>query len=276
MKIVRKTLKNISIISSIAAISLFAVLLFLFGTSPDFDYLLIVVFTVGVAPATVASIIHNRWKNRIVKAMPDFLRDIGTSVQTGIPIQIALEHASQRDYGPLSDELSILVSHMSWGMNFDEAMKEMSERIDLPLVTQATVLVLEASRHGGDLFEIFSSTAHYMDNVNTWDMRRKSQTMPYVGIFYFSVVVFLFIIIMISQLIFVPIGELSAESTSPFLRPIMTPTQARRVFLHAALLEAFFGGLIAGKINEASFISGLKHSMILAIVAGLSFFIFFR
>jgi len=133
MKIVRKTLKRIAIVSSIAAIVLLVVSLLFFWTSPDFDYLLVVVFTVGVTPASIATIIHNRWKSKIEKAMPEFLRDLATSIKTGVPIHAALEHTSKRTYGPLTRELQILVSHMSWGMNFEEALKELSERVDLSL-----------------------------------------------------------------------------------------------------------------------------------------------
>nr|MDO8134720.1 type II secretion system F family protein [Candidatus Njordarchaeum guaymaensis] len=256
MKITRKTLKRIAIASSVAAAALLMISIFFYGFSPDFDYLLIVVFTVGVAPTSFASIIHNRWKNKIEKAMPEFLRDLATSIRTGVPIHAALEHTSKRMYGPLTNELKILVAHMSWGMNFEEALTELSKRVDLPLVKKATILILEAGRHGGDLSDIFESTAQYIDNVNTWNLRRKMQTMPYVAIFYFAVALFLFIIILISRMIFIPISEL-AKSGVPLLRPILTPTQARRVFLHTSLLESFFGGILAGKINEDSFAGGL-------------------
>ena len=275
MKITRRTLRRIAIASSVAAAVLLIASIFFYGSSPDLDYLLVVVFTVGVAPASVASIIHNRWKNKIEKAMPEFLRDLATSLRTGVPIFAALEHASKRAYGPLTSELEVLVAHMSWGMNFDEALTELSDRVDLPLVKKATVLILEAGMHGGNLSDVFDSTAKYVENVNTWSLRRKMQTMPYVAIFYFSVVLFLFIIILLSRMIFVPISEL-AETGVPLLRPILTPTQARRVFLHTSLLESFFGGILAGKINEDSFAGGLKHAMVLAIASGLAFFFFFR
>ena len=275
MKITRRTLRRIAVASSVAATALLIASIYFYGSSPDLDYLLVVVFTVGVAPASVASIVHNRWKNKIEKAMPEFLRDLATSLRTGVPIFAALEHASKRAYGPLTSELEVLIAHMSWGMNFDEALIELSDRVDLSLVKKATVLILEAGMHGGNLSNVFDSTAQYVENVNAWGLRRKMQTMPYVAIFYFSVVLFLFIIILISRMIFVPISEL-AESGVPLLRPILTPTQARRVFLHTSLLESFFGGILAGKINEDSFAGGLKHAMVLAIASGVAFFFFFR
>ena len=275
MKITGRTLRKIAIASSVAAAALFIVSILFYASSPDFDYLLIVVFTAAVAPASIASIVHNRWKNKIEKAMPEFLRDLATSIRTGVPIHAALEHTSKRMYGPLTDELKVLVAHISWGMNFEQALTELGDRVDLPLVKKANVLILEASRHGGDLSDIIDSTAQYVENVNAWSLRRKMQTMPYVAIFYFSVALFLFIIILISRMIFVPISEL-AESGAPLLRPILTSIQTRRVFMHTSLLESFFGGILAGKINEDSFLGGLKHAMVLAIASGVAFFLFFR
>ena len=84
-----------------------------------------------------------------MKKQPTFLRDLATASRTGIPLQVALEHASQRIYGPLTHELQLLVAHMSWGMNFNEALEEFSERIELPLIKKATILINEAAKHGG-------------------------------------------------------------------------------------------------------------------------------
>ena len=275
MKIIKKSLKRIAMISSMAEVVLLIIFIFLYGFSPDIDYLLIIVFTVAVAPPSVASLIHNRWKKKIENSMPEFLRDLATSLRTGVPINAALEHSSKRMYGPLTRELEILVSHMSWGMNFEDALRELSDRVDIPLVKKANVLILEAGRHGGNLAEIFDKTASYVENVNAWTLRRRMQTMPYVAIFYFSVFLFLFIIILISNMVFVRLTEL-VDASVPFLRPILTPTQSRRVFLHTAIFESFFGGILAGKINEDSFWGGLKHAMVLAIASGVAFYLFFR
>ena len=275
MKIVRNTLKKIIIISTIVGISLIFVALPFYLTSPDLDYILVIAFTVAVFPPAIASLIHNRWKNKIEKSTPEFLRDLSTSSKTGMPLYTALEHTAKRNYGPLTTELKLMVSQMSWGMNFNDALREFSKNIDLPLIKKATVLILEAGRHGGDLSDIFDSTAKYVDNVNAWNNRRRTQTLPYVAIFYFSVIIFLFIILLISNLIFTPMSEL-AEAGTALVNPILSTTIARRVFMHTALLESFFGGILAGKIHEDSFLGGLKHAGILALISGLAFFLFFQ
>ena len=272
MRLTKKTMKRITTISVAGAIVFFAAALFFYIMSPTLDYMMVIALAIGVAPPSVASVIHNRWRTKIEKATPDFLRDLATASRTGIPLQVALEHASNRQYGPLTYELKLLVAHMSWGMNFDAALMELSDRVDIPLINKATVLINEAGKHGGDLSDIFDSTAKYLDSVNAWTQKRRQQTQPYVLIFYFSVFMFLFIIIIISNMMFAPLSH--SGTTASFIKPIITQAASRRLFLHASLLESLFGGLIAGKINEDSFADGLKHVLILAVASGLAFYLF--
>jgi archaeal flagellar protein FlaJ len=275
MRITKKEIKKLTIYSTVAAIAFFCVALVVFFTSRTLDYMLVIALTIAVAPPAFANIIHNRWKSKIERAAPEFLRDLATASRTGIPLQTALEHAAKRSYGPLTYELKVLVAHMSWGMNFNEALTEFSDRIDLLLIKKATVLIIEAGKHGGDLSNIFDSTAQYVENVNSWTAKRKMQTMPYVAIFYFSVFIFLFIIIIISTMMFAPMNE-AAKSGTSLIKPILSQEASTRLFFHTALLESMFGGLIAGKINEETFADGLKHAMVLSIVSGVGFYIFFH
>ncbi len=274
LKITRRDIKRIAIISTVAGVAILVASLMIFFTSQTLDYMIVIALSVAVTPPSIASIIHSRWKNRIEKMTPEFMRDLATFSKTGMPLQTSLEHASRRNYGPLTVELKMLVSQMSWGMNFNEAMREFSKRIDLPVINKATVLILEAGRYGGNLAEIFESTATYVENVNAWTAKRRMQTMPYVAIFYFSVFIYLFIIIILSNMMFTPLSQLNAAGV-PLMKTILTPTEAKRVFLHTALLESLFGGVIAGKINEDNFMGGLKHATVLAISSGLAFYFFF-
>ena len=274
MKITRRDIKRISIVSTIAGIVFLVVSLIVFFTSQTLDYMIVIALTVAVTPPSIASIIHNRWKNKIEKMTPEFMRDLATFSKTGMPLQTSLEHAAKRQYGPLTTELKILVSQMSWGMNFNQALTEFAKRIDLPVIKKATVLILEAGRHGGNLSEIFESTARYVENVNSWTARRRMQTMPYVAIFYFSVFIYLFIIIVLSNMMFTPLAQMNTGGAT-FLQSVLSPAEAKRIFLHTALMESLFGGLVAGKINEDSFMGGLKHATVLAISSGLAFYFFF-
>jgi len=274
MKITKRDIKRIAIVSVVVALAFLFISIATLFNSPTLDYMVVISLTIAVTPAAIASIIHNKWKNKIEAATPEFMRDLATASKTGMPLQTALEHASRRQYGPLTPELKMLVANMSWGMNFNEAMLQFSKRIDLLVIRKATVLILEAGKHGGNLSVIFESTAQYVENVNSWTAKRRMQTMPYVAIFYFSVFIYLFIIIILSNMMFTPLSQLSANGM-PLLKSVLTSLEARRIFLHTALLESLFGGLIAGKINEDSFMGGLKHATVLAIASGLAFYFFY-
>jgi archaeal flagellar protein FlaJ len=275
MRITKKLIKQLSIISTVVGVLFFVLSVVVYLNSPILDYMVVLALTIAVVPPSIAAVSRNRWKNEIEKAIPEFLRDLATSSRTGTPLQAALEHASKRMYGPLTNELRILVAHMSWGMNFNEALTEFSDRTDIPLVRKAAVLIIEAGKHGGDLSDIFGSTANYVENVNAWTAKRRMQTLPYVAVFYFSVFIFLFIIIIISNMIFAPMNQIAASGTA-LIKPLLTTDQTRRIFLDAALIESLFGGLIAGKISEDSFMDGLKHVSVLAIASGLAFYFFFH
>ena len=273
-RITKKQTKKLTIYSAVAGIAFFVISAIFFLTSPTLDYMMVIAITIAVAPPSIANIIHNRWKSKIERSTPEFLRDLATASKTGIPLHVALEHAAKRPYGPLTDELKALVSHMSWGMTFNEAMEEFANRIDLLTVRKATVLITEAGKHGGDLSNIFERTAVYVESMNSWNARRKMQTMPNIMDFYSSVAIFLFIIIIISNMMLGPMSSASSSTGNALITPIITQAESRRIFFHTALLEAVFGGLIAGKINEDTFTDGLKHVMLLSIMSAVAFYLF--
>jgi flagellar protein FlaJ len=47
-----------------------------------------------------------------------------------------------------------------------------------------------------------------------------------------------------------------------------------RIFFHAAVIQGFCSGLIAGVMGEGSVLSGLKHSLIMITIGYLLFILF--
>jgi flagellar protein FlaJ len=94
------------------------------------------------------------------------------------------------------------------------------------------------------------------------EKERQSQTRPYIAIVYVAFFVFLFTVIMLFTTFFVQMSELPTLSSA-----LMSTTEARRVFFHMSMVQALFGGLVAGKMGEGTMGAGLKHSVIL-LVAG--------
>ncbi|MFB0523258.1 MAG: hypothetical protein ACETV1_05810, partial [Candidatus Bathyarchaeia archaeon] len=98
----------------------------------------------------------------------------------------------------------------------------------------------------------------------------QAQIRPYVAIVYVAFFVFLFTIIILFKTFFSQIAEFTITTFG-----LVTPEAMRRIFFHMSILQAFFGGLVAGKMGEGTVSAGLKHSVVL-LTAGyvaLKFFV---
>jgi flagellar protein FlaJ len=45
----------------------------------------------------------------------------------------------------------------------------------------------------------------------------------------------------------------------------MPPSEIERIFFHMTSIQAFFGGLVAGKMGDGAIRAGLKHSLVLLL-----------
>jgi flagellar protein FlaJ len=226
---------------------------------PLFDEYLLLALVVTVFPPAVLDYVDYRWKRSIDKHLPDLLRSIVQAQKTGMTLPQAMEEASKRRYGPLTKELKKMVAQMSWGMPFEKALESLGKRVDTTLIRRIVPIIIEASRSGGLVEKVFDPLEKFVQTTLTFDRERKTQTRPYVAITYVAFFVFLFTIVMLFNSFFVRMSEFStAEFTA-----IMTPGEARRVFFHMSTIQAFFGGLMAGKMGEGTVGAGLKHSLIL-------------
>ena len=66
-KITRKTIRRITIISTIAGLIFIIGSILVYLTNPTLDYMIVIGFTIAVTPPGIASIMHSRWKGKIEK-----------------------------------------------------------------------------------------------------------------------------------------------------------------------------------------------------------------
>lgn len=255
------------IASSVFGIVILVIAGFLFRGTPVFDdYVIFAVLAVILVP-TVLNLIDYQWRKSIDERLPDLFRTIVQAQQTGMTLPQAIEEASKRDYGPLTKELKKLVSQMSWGSSFEEALDSFTERVGTTLVKRVVPLVIEASRSGGHVEKVFDPIGKFIQITLTLEKERKAQTRPYVAIIYVAFFVFLFTIVLLFKSFFAPISE----NASMLGTVMLSQDAARRLFFHMTAFQAFFSGLAAGKMGEGNITSGLKHSIILLTCGYLIF-----
>lgn len=209
-------------------------------------------------PSAVLDYVEYRWKKSIDEHLPDLFRSVVQAQQTGMTLPQALEEASKRNYGPLTSELKKMVNQMSWGLSFEEAFQEFGNRVDTALVKRTVPLIIEASRSGGYIGKVLAPMGKFIQSTLTMEKERKAQTRPYIAIIYVAFYVFVFTIVLLFKTFFVEMGG------SPIIGfSALTSEEAWRIFFHMSLMQAFFGGLVAGKMGEGTISAGLKHSVIL-------------
>jgi flagellar protein FlaJ len=118
--------------------------------------------------------------------------------------------------------------------------------------------------------KVFDPMGKFIQTTLLLDKERRNQTKPYVAIIYVAFFVFLFTIISLFRSFFVSIEGLPVLGTG-----VMSPQEMQRIFFHMTIIQAFFGGLVAGKMGEGTVNAGLKHGLIMMICGyvALKFFL---
>jgi flagellar protein FlaJ len=234
--------------------------------NPLFEEYFLLAVVITVFPPAVLDYVDYRWKRSIDNHIPDLFRSIVQAQKSGMTLPEALEEASNRNYGTMTTELKKMVAQMSWGVSFEDALQSLGKRVDTTLMRQIIPLILEAQRSGGQIEKVFEPLEEFVQTTLTFDTERKTQTRPYLAIIYVAFFVFLFTIIILLKSFFVDIADFELSQFD-----MMPPSEARSIFFHMSSIQAFFGGLVAGKMGEGTVGGGLKHSVILLTCGYLAF-----
>lgn len=225
-----------------------------------------------VVPSAVLDFWNQRWVDTIENQMPSFVRGISESQATGATITDAMDSVVQNKIvrHPLADEVKKISVQMSWGISFEEALRRFRDRIGILVVSRFTVLVLEASRSGGEIGKVFQATSGFMEDMKEVDSETDSEMRPYIMIVYTAFFVFLFVALILVQSFFMPLeGSQQILSTVT----IVGVREFKDFFYRTMLVSALMGGLMAGKIGERRVLGGLKHSIIMLVAGYIIFFL---
>jgi flagellar protein FlaJ len=258
---IEKSVRRIVLVASV----LTATAMIVFGAlsswaTATFDDIVFFALIIAVFPTAVLHYIDFRWRKAIDEHLPDFFRSIVQAQETGMTFPQALDEAAKRNYGALTPELRKMTAQISWGMTFEEALKAFGRRVNTVLVQRIVPLVIEAGHSGGRIERVFEPMGKFIQTTLLVQKERRNQTKPYIAIIYVAFFVFLFTIVLLFKSFFVSIEGLSVLGTG-----IMSSTEIRRIFFHMTTVQAFFGGLVSGKMGEGTISAGLKHSLVLML-----------
>jgi flagellar protein FlaJ len=259
-KIERQVKKIAWITSASLAVTIILLGTLFFLGNPIFDELAFFAIIIAVFPPAILTYLDFRWRRAIDEHLPDLFRSIVQAQETGMTLPQALEEAAKRDYGPLTVELRKMTAQISWGMSFEEALLALGKRVNTILVQRTVPMIIEASRSGGRVERVFDPMGKFLQTTLLLDKERRTQTRPYIAIVYVAFFVFVFTIVLLFKSFFVSIEQLPSLGTA-----LMAPDDIKRMFFHMTEIQAFFGGLVAGKMGEGTINAGLKHCLIMML-----------
>jgi len=267
---IKKRIKRITWIVSVSiAVAVIFFAYFVFWGATTFDELTFFALIIAIFPPTILNYVDYKWKKSVDSNLPDLFRSIVQAQETGMTLPQALEEASKRNYGPLTAELKKMNAQISWGMPFEEALLALGRRVSTVLMQRSVPLVIEASRSGGRVEEVFDPMGKFIQSSLLLDKERRNQTRPYIAIIYVAFFVFLFTVVLLFKSFFVNIEGLPTLGAS-----VMSPKEMQQIFFHMTVIQAFFGGLVAGKMGEGTVNAGLKHSLIMMLCGYLALKLF--
>jgi flagellar protein FlaJ len=274
----RKISKKIRHYTIVVSVGLVLVLLISIGMidvnvfSIYSNELLLACILILLIPSAILDYEHHKWIAAIEDQMPMLVRGVSEAQETGLTIIKALDKVVQNKMvaQPLCDEVDKMSVQMAWGTSFEAALVNFKEKIGSPIVNRFCALVLEASRAGGTIKKVFTSTSEFMEEMNEMDKETSSQMKPYIVVIYAAFAVFIVTSTILVQSFFTPL-----EGSPMILSDVAigSAEQYTDFFYKNILVSAVTGGLMAGKLGERRVIGGLKHAIVLSLVGYFVLFI---
>ncbi len=112
----------------------------------------------------------------IEEAFPNVLKQLSDTLKAGGTYEFALRELSESDYGPLTEELKLVLRRIEEGENLDRSLELMKTEIDSRLVQRTLTIIIDALKSGGGLSEVLEDIANDMRELRRIQLERKSKT----------------------------------------------------------------------------------------------------
>jgi len=272
---------KIGISSAVAALVIISVSLQFFEGTSYRDVGLIFGILAGIVPLTMLQLKEVQRRDSIDKNLPLFLLALSSAVQSGANLIRAIETTADRNMGALTPELKNLRANLSWGMPIEEAFENFADKMGTKISRRVVVLLEMALKIGGDIRSNLEMIQKHVTELQNLEKERKSSLAPYTFTIYISFAVFIGIAVILSSQFFSEfetVQELLVDSPGASTQGAMFSSIAsmdiealNTILFNMAIIEAVFGGLAAGKIGAGSYVAGIKHIIVMIVIAVVAF-----
>lgn len=251
-----------------------------------FDDLVVYFITIALTPLAFFHESKNMRERKIASEMPDFLKKLSSTNETGMTLTQSIGLIANSNFGTLSKEVYKINKDLQWGTDVNTALKRFANSLRTSSSTRVITLITKASESSGDIKDVLNIAAN---DARTNEIMRKDRfdgMLIYVVIIFISFLVFIYCVYTLTSS-FIPVMASAASATvastgssaakaasqTTFIKGF-NPDDYVRLFFHAAIIQGFFAGLLAGQMGEGKWLSGLKYSLIMMGIAYVIFTVF--
>jgi len=242
-----------------------------------FPFLIGVAFAIVALPFLLSLLSESAAEKEKNEQFLEFTRNLAESVKTGTPIGKSIVNMSARDFGSLSPHIKKLANQILLGVPMSRAFQTFASDVDSIVVQRAVTLIQEAENAGGEIDHILDSVAESIYQIEKLKRERKAAVSALVVQGYVIFLIFVGIMLVMEFKILpltsgigsvASIGGIQSSTGASVGQGVeVSAAQLARPFLYLLLTQGFFAGLTIGKLSEGNLKSGIKHSLIMTIMA---------
>ncbi len=229
-----------------------------------------------IVPLAFFHEIKNFKEKRIQNQIPDFLKKLASTNETGMALRDSIALMARSKIGHLSKHIRLVWKDIDWGLDINNSLARFSNRIRTHTVVRAITLITKANESSGDVGEVLLVAARDAAFEQEMQKERSTNMLIYVMIIYISFMVFVGVVYVISTTFLTEMANAADQMAASGMQgggfmQEFDLNVFNRLFFHAAVIQGVCSGLIAGVMGEGSLLSGLKHSTIMLTVGFLLF-----
>jgi flagellar protein FlaJ len=233
------------------------------------DEVLVIAVLIVIAPYGIDVTLQKRSTRKKEEIYTEFLFKLSELMRGGLDPIKSVKELSKTDLGILTPHVRIAATSMVYGKSFEESMKAMAKSLHSEMITRYTALVVQASYSGGAVADLILKASEDMRSIIAIEREKEGNLSQYVMIFYFAQGIIIFVIYTLSSSLLPFVAQLGSSNILGKANTIAN-LDFSRGFFHMIIINAFFGGLIIGKISEGDARYGLKHAVVLMVAGYLA------
>lgn len=223
-------------------------------------------------PISVFHEIRVHRARKIEESIPETLGKLSGFNERGISLLQSFHLLGRSATGPLAKQLKAVEADVAWNGSVPGALRRLRQRVNTLQMTKLGILLERASAATGHLREVLEVATRDATKSESLRGQKHQAMLSYVVVIYIVFAVFIYVLFVVARLFYGPTG-LSAAAASSGLSQGIDPQAARLLFAQGGVIQGLCCGLIAGRLGEGHLLSGLKHAVIMGLIAFLVFYL---